>query len=292
MRDMTAACSSFSPMSLLPTLPAEIQELIIDSIASRLFICRSYLNALSVCARVCKLWHSSSLRHQFHDIELPHDLEKRREVNILSLIKTNPRIESCIKSVDIVFKPSGGASRFDDDEFQQVCRIVSRSISHLSFKQVMPDLRSRPLVQNGISLLLGSPSLAHLSFVEDFRSSLLESASQSVAFLSFYSTRNIVLDHEESARLFRSLREVNFYSSNTLIDVMQQTAGLSQIFEHAQHVHVRARVWDIWPEAHWNRNLIWANCTSVDLTFDWLTSEHFLVFTVVLHLIMPALLQN
>jgi len=263
----------------LSLLPAEIHELIIDAIiASCPFYKRR--NALSICSQVCKLWHSSSLRHTFHSIQLPR---RRPEVHILRLMKKNSEIARCIRSVFITFLSSRNTSTYDDDEFEQICRIVSNNVAQLAlYYQAVPDLRSRPLFQNGISLLLGSQSLSQLSFTSTFKSSFLENVSQNLAVLSFNDVKFVVLDHEVPVKLSRSLQKIEFWGSQTVIAKMQQTPGLSQIFERTQHFHIVVDPIIDRSEtvALWDRNLIWRDCTSLDLTFGFLFSK--------LSLMLPA----
>ena len=260
----------------LSLLPAEIQELIIDSVAAVPPPDRRH--AMSICSQVCKFWHSSSLRHTFYDVDLPRHLKSRQDVNILRLMEANPEIARCIKSISIAFPWRGDTSTYDDDEFEKVCQAVSKSASQLAFYRAVPDLRSRPLVQKGLSLLLGSPSLSNLSFFSAFKSSMLESASQSVGVLNFNHVKDVVLDHEDSVKLSRSLQKIKFWGSQTVISTMQQTPGLSQIFERTQHFHIIVDPGSVRSAALWNHDLIWGNCTSLDLTFGYLFGEPFLCF--------------
>ena len=264
----------------LPTLPTEIDELVIDFIATFASV-QDRRRTLSTCALVCASWHSFTLRHTFQTIRLPKDIipGPPPSITILHLIEGNPEIRGCIKTLSVNFLNGGPILAFLHDAFEQVCRLCT-AVSHLSIHGDDPKMESSHLLRNAVSFLLRSPSLRQLSFLAIFRSSFLIEAATAVqcgpAVVTFNQVKEVVLDHDDSAKFSRlPLRKVKFWGSEILISKMQQTPGLSQLFEHTQHFHfiVFPGTGSARSVTLWNRKLTWGNCTSMDMTFGIIVGE-------------------
>ena len=252
----------------LPTLPAEIHELVIDS-TSTLFP-QYRQKALATCALVCKSWHSFTLRYTFRYIRLPRDLEMGS--SILRLMERNPEIQRCIKYVSVENGTSGAGP---DKDFEQVCRLCT-GVSRLSlgYNSCGPNLDSRPLIRNGILFLLKSPNLRHLSFSYFmFETSLLEAVSQHLSTLTFTRVFQVVLDHQDSSKLAKTLQRLTFSHSHPAIGIMQNVPGLCQLFERMQQIHISADPGRMHSATSWDRKLDWKICTSMDLMVRFLLGK-------------------
>ena len=253
----------------LPALPAEIHEVIIESIAG--WMTQDRNETLSTCALVCKIWHSFALRHTFHTIRLvPGQVWQGRLSNstsLLPLIERNSAISRCIKGIHVLLQWGGAISAPDEKAFVEVCCLCT-DISYLAIVRGRPELDSRPDSRDGILHILRSPTLKHLAFLEDFRTSLLEAVSQNLTTLSFYDISDVVLDHRDGSKVAKSPQKIKLERQPaTTVTTMHRTPGLRQILERTSQVSVGVHPQNLQSAAAWDHSLTWANCVRMDLTF-------------------------
>lgn len=243
-RGVTAAFSSFSSMSL-PTLPAEIHELIIDFVAK---LChQERKKALSTCALVCSFWHSSTLRHTFREFDFPN-IGRSRPDNTLHLMERNGNIGRCFKSIEIFISAISEriGHPYTDSEFETFCRHVSRGVVRLVLVGEQPSSTVRPILHSALSLLLKSPTLRHLRFsYPTFRTSFLEGMSD-LETLSLGNVYQVDLGHQDGSKLasFNKL-EFLFPALQPLVDAMNNSADFCRLFARVQHFLVSARHIDL-----------------------------------------------
>ena len=253
----------------LPALPAEIHETIIESIAG--WMTQGHNDTFSTCAFVCKMWHSFTLHYTFRVIRLvPGQVRQGRLSNstsLLPLMEKNPAISKCVKGVNVVLYWGGAISAPDEKAFEEVCRLCT-NISYLYIVRGYSKLDSRPFARDGILHILKSPTLKHLSFLETFRTSLLEAVSQNLTSLSFYDVEDVVLDHLDGPKLAKSLQKIKLdRQPATAVATMHRTPGLRQILERTSQVSVGVHTRNLQSAASWDRNLTWGNCVRMDLIF-------------------------
>ena len=256
----------------LPTLPGEIHELIVESITS--WNPAERRNAWSTCALVCTSWHSFALRYMFQTITLARDGRNGAVPlgDMVRLMERYPEIPSCVNSISIVFSRSGELPPFNEDEFEQICRLCT-IVYDLSIRQAGPELDSFPRIRNGLLLLLKSPSLRHLTFSSTFRTSFFETVSQHLKVLSFNHVTSVSLDHEDPSKLSKSLRKVELRSSNFFIGAIQYNPALFQLVRSTQHINIITDSKTIRVPSFWDYRLDWAGCTLMDLSFAFSSRE-------------------
>ena len=266
----------------LPSFPAEIHELIIAEIAT--WGTNECQKDLSNCALVCAAWHSFTLRHTFRSIELLDEYD--RDDNdwavtptntIAQLMESNPDIPSCVKSIYIPFSKSGYVLSLNEDDFERVCRLCT-TVSDLWIREAGSNIDSHPRIRNGLLLLLGSPSLRHLTFYSTFRTSLLEAVQlQGLKSLTFKHVRHVVKDHEEStADLSRSkLHMVKLWYSDAVINTIYHSPAFFHLLGCTRHVQLFIDRRSGWTLPLWDSSMDWSSCTSVDLSFECLLRESF-----------------
>jgi len=259
----------------LPTLPAEIHELIIEFVAQNPY--RKSQKALSTCSLVCTSWHSFALRHTFQEIEFPHNV-RRASDNILRLMEANRDISRCVKSI-IIFTTGGlredPGPAYTNDEFEQVCRLVSTSIVRLEIVGTAPSPASHPLP--GLSLLLKSPNLRHLKFSQAFLSTSFLEAAPHLETLSFEHVGHLILDHKDGSKLARFNKlELMPYAVQPVIESTHHSPDLYRLFASTRHLAVTTYPLEMQTTTLGDLgSLHWASCTVFDLDFEGLSCEYY-----------------